>query len=78
MTFTVYIQSSVMYFLHGRIVVNMSLFKDCDSFVDQKSKMATIVTQCLECKLLVCKGNTDDIYSLHSIKCAMSCGGDHL
>ena len=37
-----------MYFLHGRIVVNMSLFKDCDSFVDQKSKMATIVTQCLE------------------------------
>ena len=37
-----------MYFLHGRIVVNMSLFKVCDSFVDQKSKMATIVTQCLE------------------------------
>ena len=37
-----------MYFLHGRIVVNMSLFKDCDSFVDQKSKMATIVTQSLE------------------------------
>ena len=32
----------------------------------------------LKCKLLVCKGNTDDIYSLHSIKCAMSCGGDHL
>lgn len=37
-----------MYALHGRIVVNMSIFKDCDSFLDHKSKMANIVRQSLE------------------------------
>lgn len=32
----------------------------------------------LKCKLLVCKGNSNDIYSLQSIKCTMSGDGDHL